>query len=80
MGGGDVVLELAGGDDELWERVRALPEQQRWAVALFYVEDRSVADTAAVLGCSEGTVKTHLARARETLARQLRRRDEEVAG
>jgi RNA polymerase sigma-70 factor (ECF subfamily) len=80
VGGGDVVLELAGGDDELWERVRALPEQQRWAVALFYVEDRSVADTAAVLGCSEGTVKTHLARARGTLARQLRRRNEEIAG
>jgi RNA polymerase sigma-70 factor (sigma-E family) len=80
LGGGDVVLELAGGDDELWEFVRSLPEQQRWAVVLFYVEDRSVADTAAVLGCSDGTVKTHLARARETLARQLRRRGEEVAG
>ena len=37
-----------------------LPEQQRWAVALHYVEDRSVAEVAAVLGCSEGTVKTHL--------------------
>ena len=48
------MLELAGGDDDLWDRVRALPEQQRWAVALFYVADRSVADIAAVLGCSEG--------------------------
>ena len=47
-------------DEELWRAVRGLPEQQRWAVALYYVEDRSVADVAAVLGCSEGTVKTHL--------------------
>ncbi len=61
----------APADPELWALVRRLPEQQRWAVALHYVEDRPVAEVAAVLGCSEGTVKTHLSRARATLARQL---------
>ena len=61
----------AAADPELWRLVRRLPEQQRWAVALFYVEDRALADVAAVLGCSEGAVKTHLSRARATLARQL---------
>ena len=61
----------AAADPELWRLVRRLPEQQRWAVALHYVEDRPVAEVAAVLGCSEGTVKTHLSRARATLARQL---------
>ena len=61
----------ADADPELWRLVRQLPEQQRWAVALHYVEDRPVAEVAAVLGCSEGTVKTHLSRARMTLARQL---------
>ena len=59
------------GDERLWELVRELPEQQRFAVALYYVEDRSLADIAAVLRCSEGSVKTHLARARATLARRL---------
>ena len=58
-------------DPELWRLVRRLPEQQRWAVALHYVEDRPVAEVAGVLGCSEGTVKTHLSRAWATLARQL---------
>jgi RNA polymerase sigma factor (sigma-70 family) len=61
----------AAADPELWLLVRRLPERQRWAVALHYVEDRSLADVAAVLGCSEGAVKTHLSRARATLARQL---------
>ena len=61
----------AAADPELWRLVRRLPEQQRWAVALHYVEDRPVAEVANVLGCSEGTVKTHLSRARATLARQL---------
>jgi RNA polymerase sigma-70 factor, ECF subfamily len=59
------------GDEELWLLVRRLPEQQRWAVALHYVEDRTVADVAGILRCSEGTVKTHLSRARAALARQL---------
>ncbi len=59
------------GDDDLWRLVRALPEQQRWAVVLHYVEDRTVMDIAEILGCSDGTVKTHLSRARTTLARQL---------
>lgn len=70
-GADDLVLELAGGDDELWAHVRRLPDQQRFAVVLFYVGDRSVVEVAEVLGCSEGTVKTHLSRARATLARQL---------
>jgi RNA polymerase sigma-70 factor (ECF subfamily) len=61
----------AAADPELWLLVRRLPERQRWAVALHYVEDRALADVAAVLGCSEGAVKTHLSRARATLARQL---------
>ena len=61
----------ADADPELWQLVRRLPEQQRWAVALHYVADRPVAEVAAVLRCSEGSVKTHLSRARATLARQL---------
>jgi RNA polymerase sigma-70 factor (sigma-E family) len=62
---------LAAESAEFWAAVRALPRRQAQAVALYYFEDLSVQQTAAVLGCTEGTVKAHLARARRTLARQL---------
>ena len=62
---------LAERDAEVWKAIRALPVRQAQAVALFYVEDRTVAEIAAVLGCSEGTVKTHLYRARQSLSAAL---------
>jgi RNA polymerase sigma-70 factor, ECF subfamily len=51
--------------------MRRLPARQQEAVALHYLLDLPVAETAAVMGCDEGTVKTHLARARRTLERAL---------
>lgn len=53
------------------EAVRALPTRQREAVVLRYYEDLGEADVASVLGCSVGTVKSQLAKARATLARLL---------
>ena len=44
---------------------------QRDATIMRYVDDLPLADIATVLGCSDGTVKTHLQRARRTLADQL---------
>lgn len=54
--------------------VEALPERYRRVVTLFYYEERSVAEVAAMLAMPEGTVKTLLYRARALLAEQLRRR------
>jgi RNA polymerase sigma-70 factor (ECF subfamily) len=62
---------LPAENAEFWAAVRALPSRQAQAVALYYLEDRSIQQTAAVLGCAEGTVKAHLAKARRALARQL---------
>jgi RNA polymerase sigma-70 factor (sigma-E family) len=62
---------LAGSDAQFWIAVRALPRRQAQAVALYYFQDLSVQQTATALGCAEGTVKAHLAKARRTLARQL---------
>jgi RNA polymerase sigma-70 factor (sigma-E family) len=64
-------IELEEGDGAFWQAVRRLPPRQAQAVALYYFEDYSVRDIAAVLDCSEGTVKTHLSRARASVARQL---------
>lgn len=55
----------------LWEEVRRLPARQAQVIALRYYDQRSNPEIAEILGCSETTVKTHLQRARETLARRL---------
>jgi RNA polymerase sigma-70 factor, ECF subfamily len=58
-------------DRELWNLVSKLPKQQAAAIALHYVDDLSVESIANVLGCSSGTVKTHLSRGRHALASRL---------
>lgn len=60
----------------LWAEVRRLSKRQAQAVALFYAADLPLAEIADVLGCSEGTVKSHLKRARSTLARKLAYQEE----
>jgi RNA polymerase sigma-70 factor (sigma-E family) len=56
--------------DRLWSLVLGLPAQQRAAVALRYYEQLSVAETAAALGCSTGTVKSNTSRGLATLRRR----------
>lgn len=63
----EVIMGGAGGDDllrvALLQVVSSLPLRQRAVVALRYLEDRTEAETAAILGCSIGSVKTHAHRA-----------------
>ena len=56
----------------LRELVGALPEHYRRALTLFYYEERSVGEVAAMLGQPEGTIKTHLHRARALLLERVR--------
>lgn len=51
-----------------------LPPRQRLAVELFYFVDLDVADTALVMGCAPGTVKSTLADARQRLRGRLEER------
>jgi RNA polymerase sigma-70 factor (ECF subfamily) len=58
-------------DDDVIAAVAALPSQQRLVVSLFYYADLPIAQVAAVMGISEGTVKSHLHAARAAVAHTL---------
>ncbi|MBY4595937.1 RNA polymerase sigma factor [Ottowia caeni] len=53
-------------------QIQQLPGRQREAFLMRYWEEMDVAETAAAMGCSEGSVKTHCSRAVQSLAKALR--------
>ena len=61
--------EIEMGDD-LWRRMATLPYRQRVALVLRYYEDLSENETADVMHCSSGAVKSLIARAMATLRGQ----------
>ncbi len=63
----------AGQDqlDLLRELVEALPERYRRTLTLYYYEEKSVGEVAAMLGQPEGTIKTNLHRARALLSERV---------
>jgi RNA polymerase sigma-70 factor (ECF subfamily) len=65
------VPDLSPSTLVFWQAVRSLPKRQAQVAALFYLEDRSIADIAMTLEMAEGTVKKHLYDGRKALARIL---------
>jgi RNA polymerase sigma-70 factor (sigma-E family) len=53
--------------DAMRGRIATLPRKQRAALLLRYYEDRTDAEIAEMLGCSAGTVRSHISRALSTL-------------
>ena len=59
---------------QIEEEIARLPTRQREAFLLRYWEELDVAETAAAMGCSEGSVKTHCSRAIQSLSKALQSR------
>lgn len=72
-------VERRAGDDpspetfiDLERALSKLPQRQRLAVDCFYFAGLSIAETASVMKCSEGTVKSTLSDARSALRISMR--------
>jgi len=57
--------------DWVWRELQALPIKQRSTIVLRFYEDLSVAETAAALNCSQGTVKSQVSRGIDRLKERL---------
>lgn len=72
----ELMEELAAEErDDLsfvWEAVKALPDQYRAVIHLFYHENYQTAQIAGILNMKESTVRSNLARGREKLKHVLK--------
>jgi RNA polymerase sigma factor (sigma-70 family) len=57
---------------DLWTQVKALARRQQEAVVLHYRMGFSVEEVAQIMGCRNGTVRTHLSRALDVLRAALK--------
>jgi RNA polymerase sigma-70 factor (ECF subfamily) len=67
----DRSYEIDAASVELAGALATLPDRQRSAAVLHYLADKPVAEVAAILGTTSGTVKVHLSRARRRLREEL---------
>lgn len=64
-------VQHASPSSPLKDALHGLEERYRMPILLYYIEGYSVAETAAILRVSQGTVKTWLARGRRALKATL---------
>ncbi len=70
----DCTDEIVGADT-FQRLLSSLAPRQRTAAALYYLDDLPVAEIAALMGCTDGTVKSHLHAARSAVAHVLQEND-----
>lgn len=68
----DELVFTEPADSRLFEAVMRLPEAYRIVIHLFYYEDYSIREIAALLKRREGTVKSQLSRGRALLKHTLK--------
>jgi RNA polymerase sigma-70 factor (sigma-E family) len=61
------------GRQEMWDALQSLQPRQRAAIVLRYYEDLTEAQTAEVLGCAVGTVKSLVSRGLDRLRAEIPR-------
>jgi RNA polymerase sigma-70 factor (sigma-E family) len=61
----------AESHDVVWRAIQQLPDRQRACLVLRYYEDMSVRDAAAILGISEGSIKSNTSKALSRLRKEL---------
>ena len=64
--------QLWSGDLELAQCITRLPDMQRTVITLFYLESKRVDEVARMLSIPDGTVKSHLYRARLALGEMMK--------
>lgn len=57
---------------DVYESFKRLKGDERTCITLYYMEDLGIDKIAGILGCPQGTVKSHLARGREKLSEYLK--------
>jgi len=67
----DVVLELVGAQQVVWEALKQVPRKSRQALILRYFGTLSYPEMAQALGCPVSTAKSRVAYGLRTLARLL---------
>ena len=70
------MLELDEEQSMIRQEINALPSKHRSVIILKYMQDLSYEEMAQILGCSIGTVKSRLSRAKEKLKQRLERATE----
>lgn len=68
----DTGYEISGDTKmDVWKAVESLGEPERSIVVLFYIEDKPIKDIAKITSLPEGTVKSHISRAKSKLVNFL---------
>ena len=64
--------ENMGKKMDVYESLKVLKDVERTCITLFYMEDVSIEKIAGIMNCPVGTVKSHLSRGKEKMAKYLK--------